>query len=75
MEPLTEKDLEPDELGKLHDFLVAYPGDSKNEQRRLKKAWLDGFQKGAIKMGRNVVSALRDGLSEIEDLTTAYEKG
>lgn len=74
MEPLKEKDLQHLEKAHLKNFLAENPTKGV-EHRRMKAAWLDGYQKGMIFMGAAAVDNLHIAVKEITDLTTALKGG
>lgn len=74
MEPLTERDLQPYEKTQLKNFLAENPAKG-FEHKRMKAAWLDGYQKGMIFMGVSVADTMEQAVKEIRDLTTAMHGG
>lgn len=63
---MKREDLEPEDLPQLNKFLEEYPGDSKNEARRLEKAYLAGFEASLESAKRAIVSLLREAANELE---------
>lgn len=68
METFKRNHLDPMELKKMEKFLEEYPGDSKNEFKRLELAYLQGYH-DAMKLAiKRIGKALRDGADEMEEL-------